>query len=250
MPHLNPLITSSNEMGHREPMTINAFASSFALLFFVLFPSSFPFSILLSFFLPPFLSPIFFFFTLFPLVLRSSLSSTSSNAALLHRFKASGHRNVTLPLQFCHPGPPFPTLLRPAGHPQNGLKFWLVGRLDGRSRRSHTNLTLPLQFCHPGPPFPTLYTLRATPKTALNFGRSIGRSQGSHTNVTLPLQFCHPGPPFPTLLRPVGHPLNGLIFWSINRSVTGKSHKCHTASSVLSPGSALPNPCGPPPKRP
>jgi hypothetical protein len=29
MPHLNPLITLSTEMGHREPMTINAFASSF-----------------------------------------------------------------------------------------------------------------------------------------------------------------------------------------------------------------------------
>jgi hypothetical protein len=28
MPHFNPLITSSTEMGHKEPMTINAFASS------------------------------------------------------------------------------------------------------------------------------------------------------------------------------------------------------------------------------
>jgi hypothetical protein len=27
MPHLNPLITPSTEMGHREPMTIIAFAS-------------------------------------------------------------------------------------------------------------------------------------------------------------------------------------------------------------------------------
>jgi hypothetical protein len=158
-----------------------------------------------------------------------------------------------LPLQFCHPGPPFPTLLRPAGHPQNGFKFWLVGRLVGRSRRSHTNLTLPLQLRLPGPPFLTLYTLWATPKTALNLGRSISRSQGSHMNVTLPLQFCHPGPPYPTLLRPAGHPLNGLIFWSINRSVTGKSHEHHAASLVLSPGPALPNPstpCGPPPKWP
>jgi hypothetical protein len=31
------------------------------------------------------------------------------------------HTNVTLPLQFRHPGPPFPTFLRSAGHPQNGL---------------------------------------------------------------------------------------------------------------------------------
>jgi hypothetical protein len=65
------------------------------------------------------------------------------------------HTNVTLLLQFCHPSPPFPTHLRPAGHPQNGLQFWLVGRLVGRSRGSHTNVMLPLQFCHPGPPFPT-----------------------------------------------------------------------------------------------
>jgi hypothetical protein len=32
MTHLNPLITPSIEMGHREPMTINAFTSSFTLL--------------------------------------------------------------------------------------------------------------------------------------------------------------------------------------------------------------------------
>jgi hypothetical protein len=43
------------------------------------------------------------------------------------------HTNVTLPLQFLHLGLPFPTLLRPAGHPQNGLKFWSVGRSIGRS---------------------------------------------------------------------------------------------------------------------
>jgi hypothetical protein len=56
----------------------------------------------------------------------------------------------------------------------------------------------------PSRPF---YALRATPKTALNFG------------------------------------------WS----VTGKSHKRHVASSVSSPGPALPNPsmpCGPPRKQP
>jgi len=49
------------------------------------------------------------------------------------------HMNVTLPLQFCHPGAPFPILLRPAGHPQNGLKFWLIGRSVGRSvtEKSH-----------------------------------------------------------------------------------------------------------------
>jgi hypothetical protein len=79
-----------------------------------------------------------------------------------------------LPLQFRHPGLPFPTLLRPVGHPKTALNF---GRLVGQS-----------------------------------VGRSVGRSQGSHTNVTLPLQFRHLGLPFPTLLRPPGHPQNGLKF--------------------------------------
>jgi hypothetical protein len=102
------------------------------------------------------------------------------------------------------------------------------------------------------------YALRATPKTALDFGRLVDRSQGSHTNVTLPFQFRHPGPPFPTLLRPAGHPQNGLRFWSVGRLV-GQSvgHRevtrmscCHF-SFVTRP--ALPDPstpCGPPPKRP
>jgi hypothetical protein len=49
------------------------------------------------------------------------------------------HTNVTLPLQFRHQGSPFPTLLRPAGYPQNGLKFWLVGRsVRGKSHKCYT----------------------------------------------------------------------------------------------------------------
>jgi hypothetical protein len=181
------------------------------------------------------------------------------------------HTNVTLPLQFRHPGLPFPTLLRPAGHLQNGLKFWLVGWLVGWSvgrsvsrlvgngevtRRSRWLFSF-VTRARPSRPF---YALRATPKTALNFGwsvgRSVGRSQGSHMNITLPIQFRHQGPPFPTLLRPVGHPQNGLKFWLVGwlvgLSVTGKSHEPHTASSVLSPGPALldpSTPCGPPQKR-
>jgi hypothetical protein len=71
------------------------------------------------------------------------------------------------------------------------------------------------------------YALRATPKTALNFGRSVGRSQGSHTNVTLPLQFRQLGLPFPTLLCPTGHPKNGLKFWSVGRLVC-RSQGSHT----------------------
>jgi hypothetical protein len=145
--------------------------------------------------------------------------------------------NVTLPLQFHHLDPPFPTLLCPAGHPQNGLKFWLVGR----SRGSHTNVTLPLQFRHPGPPFLTLLCPAGYPQNGLKFWL-VGWSRGSHTNVTLPLQFRHPGPPFPTLLRPAGYPQNGLKF---GRSVTEKSHERHAAYSVSSPGPALPDPCTP-----
>jgi hypothetical protein len=85
--------------------------------------------------------------------------------------------NVTLPLQLHHPGMPFPTLLRPAGHPQIGLKFWLVGRLIGRSvgrsvdHREVTRTSRYLfSFITQIRPFRPFYALRVTPKTALNFG--------------------------------------------------------------------------------
>jgi hypothetical protein len=144
------------------------------------------------------------------------------------------YTNVTLPLQFCHPGLPFPTLLHPAGHPQNGLKFWLVDRSVSWSVSwscgSHTNIMLPLQFHHPGPTFLTLLHPAGHPQNGLKFGsigrsvgrslgRSVSRSGGSHTNVTLPLPFRHLGLSIPTLLRPAGHPQNGLKFWSVHRSV-------------------------------
>jgi hypothetical protein len=96
--------------------------------------------------------------------------------------------NVRLSLQFRYPGPSFPTLLRPVGHPQNSLKFWLVGWLVSRS-------------------------------VGWLVSRSVGQSRGSHTNVTLPLQFFHLGPPFPTLLRPAGHPQNSFKFWAVGRLV-------------------------------
>jgi hypothetical protein len=162
------------------------------------------------------------------------------------------HTNLTLPLQFCHQGPPFPTLLRPAGHPQNDLRFWSVGHREV-TRTSRCLFSFVTQ-ARPSRPF---YALWDTPKTALNFGRlvgrSVGQSQGSHMNVMLPIQFLHPGQPFPALLRPAGHPQNGLNFWSVGRLFVGKSHEPHAASSVLSPGPTLPDPstpCGPPPKRP
>ena len=152
-------------------------------------------------------------------------------------WSCGSHTNVMLPLQFRHPGPTFLTLLHPAGHPQNGLKFWSVGQsvgqLVGHGEVTQTSCCL-FSFVTQARPSRPFYALRATPKTALNFGRLVGwlvcRSQGSHTNVTLPLQFRHPGPPFPTLLRPAGHHQNGLKFWSVCRLVTGKSHERHAAS--------------------
>jgi hypothetical protein len=138
--------------------------------------------------------------------------------------------NITLPLQFHHPGPPFPTLLRPARHPQSGLKFWSIGRSVGHGEVTRTSRCLFSFFTwvRPSRPF---YALQATPKTALNFGwlvgrsvgrsvgRLFGRSRGSHTNIMLPLQFRHPGPPFQTLLCPAGHPQNGLKFWLVGQLI-------------------------------
>jgi hypothetical protein len=132
------------------------------------------------------------------------------------------HTNVMLPLQFRHPGPPFPTLLRPAGHPQNGLKFWSVGRsvdqsvsrLVGHGEVTRMSRCL-LSFVTWARPNKPFYALKATPKTALSFRWLVG--------------------------------------WLVGWSVTRKLHKHHAASSVSSPGPALPNPstpCGPPPKRP
>jgi hypothetical protein len=77
------------------------------------------------------------------------------------------HTNVTLPLQFRHPGPPFPTLPRPAEHPKNGLKFWSVGRLVGRSvghgEVTQTSRCL-FSFVTRARPSRPFYALRATPK--------------------------------------------------------------------------------------
>jgi hypothetical protein len=139
------------------------------------------------------------------------------------------HTNVTLPLQFCHLGPLFQTLLRPAGHPQNDLKFLLVGWSVGWSRGSYTNITLPLQFRHPGLLFPTLLRPAGHPQKALDFGWSIGRSVGrsvgqsvGHVEVirTSCCLFSFVTRAFLTLLCPAGHPQNGLKFWLIGQSVS------------------------------
>jgi hypothetical protein len=184
---------------------------------------------------------------------KTALNFGRSVSRLVCRSQGS-HMNVTLPLQFCHPGLLFPTLLRPAGHPQNSFKFWLVGRSVGHKKVTQMSRCLFsfVTWARSSRPF---YALRATPKTALNFGWSVGRlvcrSQGSHTNVTLPLQFRQPGlrlsRPFYALRATPKTAFNfgRSVGRSVGRLVTGKSHKHHSASSVSSPGPALPDPSTP-----
>jgi hypothetical protein len=81
-----------------------------------------------------------------------------------------------LPFQFHHPGPPFLTLLRPAGHPRNGLKFWLIGRSVGQGEVTRMSRCL-FRFVTRARPSQPFYTLRATPKTALNFGQSVDHGE-------------------------------------------------------------------------
>jgi hypothetical protein len=89
-----------------------------------------------------------------------------------------------LPLQFRHPGPPFPSLLRPAGHPQNGLKFWLVGQSVGHREVTQTLRCL-FSFVTQARPSRPFYILLATPKTALNFGRLVGHGEVTQTSCCL-----------------------------------------------------------------
>jgi hypothetical protein len=174
-----------------------------------------------------------------------------------------------LPLQFRHPGPPFPTLLRPVGHPKTALNFgWSVGRSVfwsvGRSWGSHINVMLPLQFLHPGLPFPILLRPVGHPQNGLKFwwvGGSVGHGKVTQTSHCL-FSFvtrAHPSRPFyalratPKTVLNFGRSVGWLVGRSVGWSVTEKSNECHAASSVLSPGPALTNPstpCRPPPKRP
>jgi hypothetical protein len=140
------------------------------------------------------------------------------------------HTNVTLPLQFLHPGLPFPTLLRPAGHPQNSFKFWSVGWSIGHMEVTRTSLCLFsfVTWARPSRPF---YALQATPKTALNFGWLVGWSVG-HREVTR-TSCClfsfgtqaRPSRPFYTLRATPKRPLI-LVSWSVGRSV-GRSQGSH-----------------------
>jgi hypothetical protein len=92
------------------------------------------------------------------------------------------HTNITLPLQFRHPGQPFPTLLCPAAHPENSLQFWLVGWSIGHREVTRTSLCLFSFVTLPRPSRP-FYALQATPKTALNFGWLVDWTVG-HGEVT------------------------------------------------------------------
>jgi hypothetical protein len=167
--------------------------------------------------------------------------------------------NVTLPLQFRHPGPPFPTLLRPVGHPQNGLKFWWVGWSVGHGEVTRTSRCF-FSFITRARLSRPFYALRATPKTALKFW-SVGQS-ASHREVTR-MSRClfsfvtraRPSRSFYALRATPKTALNfgWLVGQSVGQSVMGKLHERHAASSVSSPGPALPDPstpCRPPPKRP
>jgi RNase P protein component len=170
------------------------------------------------------------------------------------------------------PGPALPDSSMPCGPPRKQPSI-LVGRSDGRSdgrsiswsigHREVTRTSLCLfsfvTWTRPSRPF---YALRATPKTALNFGwlvgwlvvRSVtGKSHERHAASSV----SAPRPTLPDPSTPCGPPQNGLKFWlvgwSVSRSVTGKSHERHAAYSVSSPGPALPDPstpCAPPPKQP
>jgi hypothetical protein len=173
-------------------------------------------------------------------------------------WSCGSHTKVTLPLQFRHPGPTFLTLLHPAGHPQNGLKYWSVGQLVGRlvawsvgqgevTRTSRCLYLFVTQAC-PSQPF---YALQATPKTALNFGRSVGRSVTRKLCCLFSfVTRARPSRPFYALRATPKSALN--FGWLVGRSLTGKSHKRHAASSVSSPGPSLSEPstpCGSPPKQ-
>jgi hypothetical protein len=134
-----------------------------------------------------------------------------------------------LPLQFCHPGPPFSTLLRPAGHPQNGFKFWLIGRSVKRSDRSSvgqgevTRMSRCLfSFVTRACPSRPFYALRATPKTALNFGRSVtGKSHELFSFVT---RAC-PSQPFSALRATPTMALN-LVGRSIGHREVTQTSRC------------------------
>jgi hypothetical protein len=188
---------------------------------------------------------------------KTALNFGRSVGRLVCRSQGS-HMNVTLPLQFCHPGLPFPTLLRPGGHPQNSFKFWLVGRLVGLGEVTQTSRCL-FSFVTRARALPDPSMPWSHPENSLQFwsvSRSVGWSIG-HREVTETSLCLFSFVTWARLSRPfyalLGYSQNGLKFWLVgwlvDWSVTGKSHKRHAASSVSAPRPALPDPsppCGPP----
>jgi hypothetical protein len=154
------------------------------------------------------------------------------------------------------PGPALPDPSTPCGPPPKRPKI-LVGRSVrpsvGQGEVTRMSRCL-FSFVTRAFPSRTFYALRATPKTALNFGRSVmEKSHERHAASSV----SSPGPALPNPSRPCDHPQNGpkfwLVGWLVGRSVTGKSHERHAASSVSLPGPALPDPstpCGPTLKQP
>jgi hypothetical protein len=109
------------------------------------------------------------------------------------------------------PGPAFPDPSTLVGHPQNSLTFWSVGRSVGWS-----------------------------------IGWSVSHGEVTRTSCCLFSFVTRDAVPDPS--TPCGPPPKR-AYMLVGQSVTGKSHKCHAASSVSSPGPALPDPstsCGPP----
>jgi hypothetical protein len=141
------------------------------------------------------------------------------------------------------------------------LVDWSVGYREV-TQMSHCLYSFVTRAC-PSRPFCALW---ATPKTALNFGRSVGRLVSWSVTGKSHFSFvtrASPSRPFYALRATPktafnfgwsdGRLAGRLVGWSVGRSVTGKSHKRHSASSVSSPGLALPDPstpCRPPPERP
>jgi hypothetical protein len=116
----------------------------------------------------------------------------------------ASHTNLTLPLQFRHPGLPFLTLLRPAGHPQNALKSLSVGRLvTGKSHERHAASSV----LSPGPTLPDPSTPCGPPpkRPLILVGRSVGRSvTGKSHERHAASSVSSPGPTLPDPFTPCG----------------------------------------------
>jgi hypothetical protein len=90
------------------------------------------------------------------------------------------HTNDMLPIQFCHPGPPFPTLYALRGTPKTFLNFVRsvsrsVSRSVGHGEVTGTSRCF-FSFVTGARPSRPFYALRATPKMAFNNSTFRSRS--------------------------------------------------------------------------